>query len=169
MDKIRVQARFDGTAKIWRNDLLTTDETFTVSEILKANVTEDLYAPTHFELVGGMYQADVLAGHSQEVGSEQHRGHIFTQTNDPNVLTEMETFDRARRKAIEAVEAAEELELTVKFNPLLEAEDVIAVYFPYQASPVQYRITSLDFQAAWSESGVKYEHTLKCRRLISAF
>jgi hypothetical protein len=169
MDKIRVQARFDGTAKIWRNDLLTTDVEFDTSEIRQANITEDLYAPNHFELVGGMYQADVLAGYSLETGAEQWRGHLFTQTNDPNVLTEMETFARARRKAIEAVEAAEELELTVKFNPFLEAEDVLGVTFPYSDTPVQYRITSLDFQAVWSETGVRYEHTIKCRRLISAF
>jgi hypothetical protein len=169
MDKMRAQARYNGAVKLWRNDSVIADAEFPVSEIRQANIVEELYAPTHFQLVGGLYQADVLAGYDRIDGTEQWRGHLLATANDPNALTEMETFARAKRKAIEAIEAAETLDLTVRFDPRLEAEDVIAVYFPHVEDPVKYRITTTDFQAVWSDNGVRYESVLHCRRLIDAF
>ncbi len=169
MDKMRVQARYNGAVKLWRNDVSATDVQLNSSEIKQITVTEDLYAPTHFQLVGGMYQADVLAGYDTIIGTEQWRGHLLATANDPNSLTEMETFSRARRKAIEAIEATDSLDLVLRFDPRLEAEDVIGVVFPYATDPVKYRITSIDFQAVWTDNGVRYESTLHCRRLIDAF
>lgn len=169
MEQIRLQARFDGSALIWRNDAVTADVAVTSSEVPDLALKENLLSPTHFRLTGGLYEAGVYAGLDQVAGTEQHRGHIFVTANDPNVSVERDTFDRARRKARETLAEARTLELTVPFNPLLEAEDVIAVTFPYSSVPELFRITSVDFKSSASQDSAVFESRLTCRRLAIGF
>jgi hypothetical protein len=169
MEMIRLQARFDGSVLIWRNDLSTSDCTIQQGDYKTLTVKEDLLSPTHFRLTGGLYEADVYAGLDNATGIAQHRGHIFVTANDPNALVERDTFDRAKRKARETVEAANAIEIDVPFKPLLEAEDVIEVVFPYGITPVLYRVTTIDFKSSSTKDATQFESKLSCRRLISGF
>lgn len=169
MEMIRLQARFDGSVLIWRNDLSNSVSTIESGDYKTLTVKEDLLSPTHFRLTGGLYEADVYAGLDDATGVVQHRGHIFVTANDPNALVERDTFDRAKRKARETVEAANAIEIDVPFRPLLEAEDVIGVVFPYCTTPVLYRVTTIDFKSSSTKDATQFESKLSCRRLTSGF
>jgi len=133
--RIRVQARYDGTVKIWRNDTTDSDWTTPTTRQIATMVTQQMYWPNHLRLVGALHESDVFRTGSQ--------GHIFGTGQDPNALSEDATRDVATDAHRIAEEAARTLALTLPPNPALEPEDIIT----YDGD--KWRVSSINYRIGW--------------------
>jgi hypothetical protein len=133
--KVRVQARYDGAVRIWRND--TTDSSWTVQawRPLKADEQQQIFWPTHLRLAGAMHESDAFRDDTQ--------GHIFAIGQDPNALTEEATNDVAVIKQREMEEGAHTLALAMAPNPVIEPEDVIT----YDGD--KWRVSAISYRVGW--------------------
>ena len=130
--KVRVQARYDGSVKLWRNDLIASDWTVQDWRPLSTTEQQQIFWPTHMRLAGAMHESDVFMNGNQ--------GHIFAVGQDPNVLTEEATNDVATITQREMKENAHTLTLAMAPNPVIEPEDVITYDDPWRVSSISYRI-----------------------------
>jgi len=130
--RIRVQARYDGTLKIWRNDTVDSDWTVQAWRPLKSVESKQIFWPNHLRLVGALHESDVFREDSQ--------GHIFAMGQDPNVLSEESTNTVAVLSHRGIEEQGHMLELTMAPNPIIEPEDVLT----YNSNT--WRVTSIGYR-----------------------
>lgn len=135
--RVRVQARYNGSVKIWRNNTTVSDWTVQDWRLLRTEEQQQFYWPTHLRLSGAMHEADVFRDGVQ--------GHIFAKGQDPNVLTEEMTNEVAVIMHRGAEEGAHVMTLTMPPNPLLEPEDVITY------DDTEWRVSSINYRVAWQE------------------
>ncbi len=134
-DKIRAQARYDGSVKVWRE--AGTDSDWTVPSDRPVTVSESLqiYPPTHLRLVGALHEIENFRT------SEATQGHIFAVESDPNALSESETSARASRRHKQVYEDAHAYTFNMAPNPVLEPEDIITYGSTnWRVSVISYRV-----------------------------
>ena len=137
-ENIKTRSRYDGAVKAWRNTGTDVDWTTPAGRVVSATETQQIFVPTHFRLVGAMHEKDVFRSGSQ--------GHIFAVGQDPNALSEGETYDKAGRRHEQLAESAHTKDVVMAPNPALEPEDVVSV------DGTSWRVTSINFRAAWRGS-----------------
>ncbi|NIV39022.1 MAG: hypothetical protein GWN58_59275 [Anaerolineae bacterium] len=137
-EQIRVQARYDGSVRLWRNDGTTVDWTVPSGRPLTTVEETQLYPPSHFRLVGALHEIDVFRTGDQ--------GHIFAVGQDPNALSEAETNSRATRQHKTIAERSRVAGLVMAPNPVLEPEDVVSW------DGTSWRVSSVNYRAMWRGS-----------------
>jgi len=137
-EQIRIQARYDGSVRMWRNDGVDVDWVMPSNRALTTVEERQLHPPSHFRLVGALHEIDAFRTGDQ--------GHIFVIGQDPNALSEDETASRAARRHETITESARILALIMAPNPVLEPEDVIT------AEGADWRVSSVNYRANWRGS-----------------
>lgn len=134
-DLIRVQARYDGSVKIWRNDATTVDWSVATGAARMAGKRHKFYSPSHLRLVGGAHEINVFR--------DSNQGHVFAVAQDPHALSENDTYNRATRQHERVEETADQLRLELTgLNVLLEPEDIIQYNSKKQkVQTIAYRIS----------------------------
>lgn len=154
-DKIRAQARYDGSVKVWRNTETTSDWTAPASRILTYTESRQVHPPFHLRMVGALHEVDVFRDGTQ--------GHVFVIAQDPNALTQTATYNAATRKIKDLCEMAHTIGVVMAPNPVLEPEDVITY------DGLKWRISTIKFAIA-VEGGGAYvlSSTIEARRCLDA-
>jgi len=134
-DDIRVQARYDGSVKIWRPNKTSSDWTVGTGRELDENQEYQHYWPTHLRLVGALHEIDRFRS--------GHQGHIFALAQDPNAMSEEATADRGTKRHRRNEEQATTRTVQLAPNPVLEPEDLVT----YDSDT--WCITNIDWRAAW--------------------
>ena len=160
-DMIRVQARYDGGVKIWRNVGTDVDWTPAVGAARKASKQHQFYSPSHLRLVGGVHEVNVFR-------DDLNQGHVFVVANDPHALDEEDTYDRAIRLHKKAEESADKLTLElVGLNVLLEPEDIIEYNgTKWRVQTIAYRIASQTGQGGGNVAVL--DSTVQCRACLES-
>jgi hypothetical protein len=135
---VRVQARYDGSVKIWRNDSVDVDWSVPGGRTLAVMREQRHFMPAHFRLVGALHETDVFRTGDQ--------GHIFAVGQDPNALSEAATSDRATRRHKIIEEQGHMASAIMAPNPVLEPEDVITL------DGADWRVSSFNYRAEWRGS-----------------
>lgn len=153
--QIRVQARYDGSAKIWRNTETDVDWEVSLGRATQATVEHGFYAPSHLRMVGALHEINVFR--------ENDQGHTFVVVQDPNALSEDDTYNRAIRRHVRVAEGGDKLVLGMAPNVLLEAEDVIRYNGEkWRVSTIVYRIA----RRGEGEQVAVLESLVTCRRCL---
>jgi len=136
-EQIKVRARYDGTARIWRN--INTDVDWTVSADRPLTVLDEqqIFTPSHYRMVGALHEADVFRPGNQ--------GHIFAIGQDPNALTEDETYNKGEREHKTAEGEGHTKTLVMAPNPVIESADVVS------ADGESWRVVGINYRAAWRD------------------
>jgi len=160
-DMIRVQARYDGGVKIWRNVGTDVDWTPAVGTARKASKQHQFYSPSQLRLVGGAHEVNVFR-------DNLNQGHVFAVANDPHALDEEDTYDRAIRLHKKAEESADKLILElVGLNVLLEPEDIIEYNgTKWRVQTIAYRIASQTGQGGGNVAVL--DSTVQCRACLES-
>lgn len=137
-EQIRIQARYDGSVKLWRNDGVDVDWVVPDGRTLTTVEEVRLHSPSHFRLVGALHEIDVFCTGDQ--------GHVFAVGQDPNALSETATSSRATRRHKILVESGRVVGAIMAPNPVLEPEDVITL------DAVDWRVSSVNYRANWRGS-----------------
>jgi hypothetical protein len=137
-EQIRIQARYDGSVKLWRNDGVDVDWVVPDGRTLTTVEEVRLHSPSHFRLVGALHEIDVFRTGDQ--------GHVFAVGQDPNALSETATSSRATRRHKILVESGRVVGAIMAPNPVLEPEDVITL------DAVDWRVSSVNYRANWRGS-----------------
>jgi hypothetical protein len=137
-EQIRVQARYDGSVKLWRNDSTDVDWSVPSGRTLTTVEEVRLHPPSHYRLVGALHETDVFRTGDQ--------GHVFAVGQDPNALSEDETASRATRRHETIAESGRVVAAIMAPNPVLEPEDVITL------DGTDWRVSSVNYRANWRGS-----------------
>jgi len=133
--KIRVQARYDGSVKIWRNNTTGSDWTVPAARPGTVAETRQIYPPGHWRMVGALHEIDDFrAG---------YQGHVFDLGQDPNALSEDATASRAVESHRDMEEEATGLELMMAPNPIVEPEDVLTW------DGEKWRVGTIAYRVGW--------------------
>jgi len=133
--KIRIQARHDGSVRIWRNNSTTPDWTVPSTRPGTSVRRRQIYSPSHWRMVGALHEIDDFrAG---------YQGHIFEVGQDPNALSEDATADRAGESHRDMEEEAAGLNLAMAPNPVVEPEDVLTW------DGEKWRVNTIAYRAQW--------------------
>ncbi len=133
-DQIRMQARYDGEVRVWRNTATASDWTLPASRPVTVLEQRQIFAPSHVRLVGALHEIENFRAGDQ--------GHVFAVMQDPNALSETATADRADRRHKTAEEAADTRTFVTPPNVLLEPEDVITYSGDtWRIATIAYRIS----------------------------
>jgi hypothetical protein len=151
-DRIRVQARFNGAVKIWRNDELDVDWVIPPKRILSKQITKNLFWPTHMRMIGAWHERDTY-----RLGPQ---GYVFASAQDPNALDAIMTYRRGLRAHRDVEERASTATLKMHPNVLLEPEDIVRL------APDQYKVTSIEYAISWRENSPVMEGSLTCRKQL---
>lgn len=115
------QARFNGTARIWRPGNRASDWTIPEHRPVKAAYRkEKIEVVTHVRTRGVLYQVDVF--NDDEGLVHLHR---FLQTDDPNLFSKEATESEATKVLHDAREKQYTMQLDMPPNPALEPHDRI--------------------------------------------
>lgn len=160
-DMIRVQARYDGGVKIWRNVTTDVDWVPATGAARAASKQHQFYSPSHLRLVGGAHEVNVFR-------DDLNQGHVFAVANDPHALDEEDTHDRATRLHKKAEESADKLTLElVGLNVLLEPEDIIEYNgTKWRVQAIAYRVASQTGQGGGQVAVL--DSTLQCRACLES-
>jgi len=134
-DDIRVQARYDGSVKMWRPNKTASDWTISTGRQIDEDREYQHYWPTHLRLVGALHEIDRFRS--------GYQGHIFVLDQDPNAMSEEATADRGTKRHKRAEEQAVTRTVQMAPNPILEPEDLVTY------DGVLWCITNIDWRAAW--------------------
>jgi len=135
---VRVQARYDGSVKMWRNDSVAVNWVVPTGRTLAAMEEQQLFLPSHFRLVGALHETDVFRSGLQ--------GHVFAVGQDPNALSAAATHGRATRRHKMVEELSHAASAIMAPNPVLEPEDVITW------DGADWRVSSYNYRAEWRGS-----------------
>jgi len=134
-EQIRVQARYDGSVRIWRNTGTDVDWTVPEDRWLQYDEQQQAHGPTHLRMVGALHEVDVFRAGDQ--------GHVFALAQDPNAMSAGETEARGERRHKAIEEEQHMATALLPPNPVIEAEDVISL------DSTSWRVTAINFRAAW--------------------
>jgi hypothetical protein len=134
-EAIAARARYDGSVKVWRNDSVTVDWTIPANRVKQSTEIQDIFWPRHLRIVGAVHEVDVFR-------TATH-GTIFSIGQDPNALSEEETYDRAGRQHEMLEERARRKEIVIPPNPVIEPEDVVS------EDSISWRVSSINYRAIW--------------------
>lgn len=153
-DEVFVRARYDGSVHVWRNTGTDSDWTIPASRALSVGNRQNIYTPSHLRLVGALHEIDHFRTGTQ--------GHIVNVGQDPNVLSELATYNRAVRMHRSQAEKGEEEVLAIAPNPALEPEDVIT----YDGN--KYRVTAIGYRIEKDGEGYRLVSTINTRECLDA-
>jgi len=157
-DNIRVQARYDGSVKIWRNESTSSDWSIPTGRALQIGQKHRHYSPSHVRLVGALHEADTFRSGNQ--------GHVFVVGQDPNAIMEAETYDKGERRHKEIEESYDQIEIVCAPNVLLEPGDVVAFNSSY------WRVENISLKIVMQGSGPAQVPVLgssiTCRKLLTS-
>lgn len=154
--RVKVMARYDGTVRVWRprnRDLDWDLQDRRSTQIQdRSNQMETL---THVRGYGAMYESDYF----DDDEGEAHM-HRFQVHNDPNVMTEEETYYEAYRVVHDAKEEQELINIICPPMPMVEPFDRIR----YNGS--DYRVMSIATQVQMAQQGPQMRQIIQCRRYL---
>ncbi len=157
-DNIRVQARYDGTVKLWRNTATSIDWAVDLSRPTKAAKRHQHYSVSHLRLVGAVHETDTFR--------DSNQGHIFAVAQDPNALSETETYDKGTRRHREGEEGSDKLVLTIQPNLVLEPGDVISYSGDsWRIENIAYKI---GMQSGPGGQAPVLASSISCRRVLTS-
>ena len=134
-EQIKARARYDGSVKVWRNEEETADWVVPTGRPLIFTENIELYPPSHHRLLGALHEIDTF-----RVGTQ---GHIFVVGQDPNALSEDETYSQGTRRHEMLEESAHTAVVEMAPNPAIEPEDVIDI------DGETWRVGAINYRAAW--------------------
>lgn len=118
---IRLQERFDGSLRAWKPRAAVSVWTLPDDdEYSYARNFDPTKIITHFRQVGAYDQAE----YTDEIANRKY-GHKFGQGNNPYLMTPEECYVGAQRTINQALEAADTIQISGPYIPMLENEDVI--------------------------------------------
>ncbi len=157
-DNVRVQARYDGTVKIWRNEATSIDWAIDLSRPTRADERYRHYSVSHLRLVGAVHETDTFR--------DTNQGHIFAVAQDPNALTETDTYDKGTRRHREGEESADVLVLTIQPNLILESGDVISYNGgSWRVESIAYKI---GIQSGPGGQAPVLASSISCRKVLTS-
>jgi hypothetical protein len=115
--RIRLQARYDGTVKAWKNTSLVPDWYIPAGRSTQETLGMQIYPPNHMRTLGAVHEVNTWR--------DGHQGHIFAIGQDPNALSETATYNQGSRQHLDAEEAGMIRRIGMAPNPVLEVEDVV--------------------------------------------
>lgn len=120
--RLRYQVRFDGTMRVWRPENRAEDWAVpSQRRVMRTQVREArTQAVTHIRTVGALHAVDRFSDAEGDVHL-----HRFQMQDDPNVVSESETYDEGGRVLADAKEMQTQARLQMAGQPLCEPQDRI--------------------------------------------
>ena len=132
-DKVRAQARYDGSVMVWRDPDTDSDWTVPANRPTAASEERQIYPPSHLRLVGALHEIENFRSGTQ--------GHVFAVESDPNALSEEATSARAARRHKQVAEDSHTRTINMAPNPVIEPEDIVTYdNETWRVSVISYQI-----------------------------
>jgi hypothetical protein len=151
--RVRYMCRYDNTLKMWRPGNRSTDWTAEEGRALKEDTRKDINATTHVRVQAAIHEAD---GFDESGGMD--RGHNFLLYNDPNIMTERESWFEAYRVLHDAKERAHVSRFILPPNYLIEPYDVISI------DGVLWRVLSVNVHLGLVDRAPQPHMRLECQK-----
>lgn len=154
--RVSYSCRFDGTIRVWRPGNRDADWTAgTHSRTLRLEGKRNVGAPTHARVQAAIHEAD-----SFDDDGNMERMHRFILQNDPNIMSESEAYDEARRVIHDNQERANVTRLMQVPNYLLEPNDRITV------DGEDYRVVSISESLQMTTEGPRIMQTIEATKYL---
>jgi hypothetical protein len=155
--RIGKMCRYDGTLRIWRPGDRSADFAIPDGRPTKVmdrqNMTE---TATHIRMLGAIYQADAFD--DTEGVAHMHR---FKSGNDPNLMSEGDTYTEAWRALHDEREGQTVAKIHMPPNPCLETHDRVS----FDGS--DWRILGINTVLARSSVEVRYVSVIDARKYLA--
>jgi len=144
--RLQYMTRYDGTVRVWRPGNRDVDWTAPsgYASIVRMSNRTSAVAPTHARVQAALHEADGF----DDTGGEA-RMHRFIIHNDPNIMTEWETYDETARVLHDFKERKSSVRVRMPPNWTLEPNDRITI------DGTDYRVLSIGTVLMKTEGGVE--------------
>lgn len=140
--RVKYMCRHDNTVRVWRPGNRDADWTSTEGRVVKLEGMRDIGTPNHVRVQAAIYEADGF-----DDGANEDYMHRFILHNDPNIMTEKESYLEAFRVLHDHREKEEIRRFAIPPNYLLEPNDRITV------SGEDWRVTSVNLSIQNTDQG----------------